>query len=319
MSHYVPLIDVVRGDLVESQHFGSVAYIGKSGNLEAALGSVNVPMYPRSTVKLMQTAGMVELGLDLEPRLLALVASSHSGGDVHIAAVQEILAKFTLTDAALKCTPFMPSGEAERALHKKRDGKPDSLHADCSGKHSGFLATCVINGWPLDNYLSPEHPLQIAMKKAIEDASGDIADHVTVDGCGAPLWSISLAGLARSYHRAMIETDSALHRVADAMRTFPEMVAGPRREATVVMQAVAGVVAKDGADGVFVAAQSDGRSVAIKIADGGRRGLTASVAALLDAWGANDVSQLPLTPPQGAGRTVGELVATHDFRAAIAG
>ena len=319
MSHYVPLIDVVRGDLVESQHFGSVAYIGKTGNLEAALGSVHDPMYPRSTVKLIQSAGMVSLGLDLEPRLLALVASSHSGGDVHVSAVQELLAQFKLTDQALKCTPFMPSGEAERALHKSRDGKPDSLHADCSGKHAGFLATCVINGWSTDDYLSPEHPLQLAMKKAIEEATGDTAEHVTVDGCGAPLWSISLAGLARSYHRAVVETGTPLHRVADAMRSFPEMVAGPRRDATVAMQAISGLVAKDGADGVFVAALSDGRSVAIKIADGGRRGVTASVAALLDAWGARDLSGLPLAPPQGAGRTVGELVATHDFRAAIAG
>ena len=318
MSRYVPLIEVVRGTVDESQHSGAVALLSADGKLAGSLGAVDVAMYPRSTVKLVQAAAMVELGLSLEPRHLALVASSHSGGDVHVQGVEEIFAKFNIPTSLLKCTPLLPLGGAEKEAYLKTGGGPQSLRADCSGKHAGFLATCVINGWSTDDYLSPEHPLQVAIKSAIEKASGDTASNTTLDGCGAPLWTITLAGLARIYHRAVTETDSALRSVADAMRAFPEMVGGPNREATIAMQSVPGVVAKDGADGVFVAGRADGVAVAFKIGDGGRRGLTAATEAVLKAWGATDLSGLPLTPPQGAGRTVGELRPSAELLALLA-
>jgi L-asparaginase II len=310
MSRYVPLIDVVRGDVEESQHSGAIVVLNSRGEIAGSLGDVAVHMYPRSTVKLIQTAAMVDAGLDLEPRLLALVASSHSGGDVHVQGVQEIRAKFGIEKSSMKCTPFLPLGEAEKKAYLRTGGGPDCERADCSGKHAGFLATCIINGWSIDNYLDVDHPLQKLIAAKIADATGDVPSNVTVDGCGAPLWTISLTGLARSYHRATTEKESSLHRVADAMRTFPEMVGGPGREATVAMQAVVGAVAKDGADGVFVLSTEDGRAVAYKIGDGGRRGLTAACHAVLEALGGTGLDRLPLNPPQGAGRTVGALNPT---------
>ena len=102
------------------------------------------------------------------------------------------------------------------------------------------------------------------------------------------------------------------------MREYPDMVGGSQREATIIMQQVPGVVAKDGADGVFVAARESGEAVALKIGDGGRRGMTAAVATLMQAWGATDLGELPLAPPMGAGRVVGELVATSALRQALA-
>ena len=318
MSRYVPLIEVVRGSVDESQHSGAVALLSSAGELVGSLGAVDVAMYPRSTGKLVQTAAMVDLGLQLSPRHLALVASSHSGGDAHVQGVEEIFTQYKIPTSLLKCTPLLPLGGAEKEAYLKTGGGPVSLRADCSGKHAGFLATCIINGWSTDDYLSPEHPLQIAIKSAIEKASGDSAANTTIDGCGAPLWTITLAGLAKIYHRAVTENETSLRLVADAMREFPEMVGGPHREATIAMQSVPGVVAKDGADGVFVAARSDGVSIAFKIGDGGRRGLTAATEAVLKAWGATDLAGLPLAPPQGAGRTVGELRPSPEFVALLA-
>ena len=319
MKRYVPLIEVVRGTVNESQHSGAVALLSADGQLSGSLGEVHVAMYPRSTVKIVQAAAMVDLGLSLSPRHLALVASSHSGGDAHVQGVEEIFTQYKIPSSDLKCTPLLPLGGAEKEAFLKNGGVPARLRADCSGKHAGFLATCVINGWSTDDYLSPEHPLQVAIKSAIETASGDVAADTTLDGCGAPLWTITLAGLARIYHRAVSETDTALRLVADAMREFPEMVGGPYREATIAMQSVPGVVAKDGADGVFVAGRSDGVALAFKIGDGGRRGLTAAAETVLRAWGATELSDLPLTPPQGAGKTVGALRPSPEFAALLGG
>src|SRR5690606_32844382 len=137
---------------------------------------------------------------------------------------------------------------------------------NCSGKHAAMLLTCVTAGWDTETYLQPDHPLQVAVRETIEEFTGVPIATETADGCGAPLFSTTVTGLARGFGRVAAsvveDAESAEARVARAMTAFPQMVAGGQRPTTTLMRAVPGLVAKDGADGVFAAGLPDGRAVA---------------------------------------------------------
>lgn len=307
---YAPLVEVWRGDLVESIHHGAFVLLAADGSVELSAGDIDAQMFPRSTSKLMQAAGMVELGLDLPTDLLALAASSHSGGEIHRAGVLRILQQVSLTENALQCQPTWPLGVQERKDWREAGHSASRLTSDCSGKHAAFLATCVINGWDLQTYLDPNHPLQVSLKTAVEKLTGVRALHESLDGCGAPLWSTTLHGLANAYRLGVMgEVGSPVHQVATAMRTHPELVAGPGREPTAAMNALAGVVAKDGAEAVFAMAHTSGKAFALKIADGSKRGLAPIVQAVLTRWGADreQISTFPSLPILGGGQPVGRL------------
>jgi L-asparaginase II len=156
---------------------------------------------------------------------------------------------------------------------------------NCSGKHAGMLATCVVNGWPTDSYLDPEHPLQVAIKAEVEAMSGEKVTVTSVDGCGAPLFLFSLLGLARAIRNLTISTDQIHQDVAQACRDFPEMVAGPGRLGTRMMQNIPGLFMKEGAEAVNVASLPDGRTLAIKISDGNQRAMSAITTAALKRFG----------------------------------
>ena len=314
---YVDLVEVIRGGLVESVHQGAVALIDTDGAVRS-YGTTDVDMFPRSTSKLFQAAAMVDLGLNIHPKMLALVAASHSGGDEHVQGVRALLGLYGLDESHLQCSIGMPIGAAERRAYVLAGGDKARIRTDCSGKHAGMLATCVINGWSTDNYLAVDHPLQIEIARTIEAASGDAATYVSADGCGAPLLSMTLAGLARGY-RLGTQSAGSLRVVADAMREFPEMVGGPGREPTVVMQAVPGLLAKDGAEAVFAMADDQGRAAAIKIADGSKRALATVIAGVLEGWGIEptQVSGLPFAQILGGGVPVGEVRLAPAARAYI--
>lgn len=307
---HAPLVEVVRGDLVESVHFGSLVVLSATGEVELAVGEVDAPMFPRSANKLMQAAGVVELGVQLPAPLLAIAASSHSGGEPHVEAVLSLLRAHGLDETALRNTPGWPIGASERKAFLASGGAKSSLRADCSGKHASFLAACVQQGWDLATYLSADHPLQQHLAACLERATGDPIEHTAVDGCGAPLWSATLAGLARAFRAgASGPAGSPLREVADAMRAFPELVGGPGREPTAAMRALPGLLAKDGAEGVFAMALADGRAAALKIADGAKRGVAPVVMAVLRSWGAESaaLTDFPQVPVLGGGRSAGYL------------
>ena len=154
-----------------------------------------------------------------------------------------------------------------RAWQWRADGHgTEPLTQNCSGKHAGMLATCVAAGWPTQDYLDPAHPLQVATREAVAELTGVPVEHATVDGCGAPLFSTTLRGLARSFARARVRSTGSPRRAGRAMSAHPWHVAGTGRDATRFMEAVPGLVAKDGADGVYAAGLPDGGAVALKIA-----------------------------------------------------
>ena len=280
------LVHITRGSLLESQHRGTLVILERDGSAVVELGDVTSPMFPRSSNKPMQAVGMAEAGLDVEPALLALVAASHSGGPEHIAGAERILALHGRTVDDVRCTPRMPLGASERRAYLLAGGTPAPVAADCSGKHAGFIATCVINGWSVNDYLDAEHPVQRACLDAVERLAGESVTDVSIDGCGAPLFSLSLTGLARAFRAvAIADANTPAGRVAHAMRTHPEMVGGNDRDVTLAMQQAPGLIAKDGAEAVMAMALPDGRAMALKISDGSKRAMTPVTAAVLAAWG----------------------------------
>src|SRR5580700_1977875 len=200
---YPVLAEVVRSGFVESRHRGAVTALAADGSVLLSAGTADVPMFPRSSNKPFQAAAMLRCGLKLDRELLALAAASHSGEDFHVAGVRSILASAGLTEDDLRCPPDMPLDEhAQRAMIRAGAG-PDRVHMNCSGKHSAMLATCVAAGWPTATYRDPAHPLQVEIRRTVERLSGEAVAAVGVDGCGAPIFSLSVTGLASAF-RAMV-------------------------------------------------------------------------------------------------------------------
>ena len=314
-SVYVPVAEVVRSGFVEGVHFGAVVALAADGSLAFSHGDVSRPMHPRSANKLLQATGMRELGLHLADELLALSAASHWGESFHLTGVRSILAKAGLNESALQTTSALPEDpQAKREAIEAGIG-PSAIRHGCSGKHAAMLATCVLGGWPTDSYLSPEHPLQQALRDSVERTIGTHVAHEAIDGCGAPAWAMSLRSLAAAYRDAVLAPAGSAAEVAAAMRAHPQYVGGTQSEVTALMRAVPGLLVKDGAESVYVAAFADGRAVAVKISDGGfRAGQVVLVDALLRLGAADEptadreaLARWGVVPVLGHGERVGEV------------
>lgn len=276
------LVEVVRSGIVESRHRGSLAVLAADGSMLFGAGEPDQPMFPRSSNKPMQATAMVRCGLALEGNLLALAAASHSGEEFHVEGARAILAGAGLSEADLQCPPDLPLDDAARTAWLRAGGAADRIHMNCSGKHSAMLATCVAAGWPTETYRAPGHPLQVRIKQAIERLAGEPVAAAGVDGCGAPLFSISVTGLARAFRALVLaEPGSPERRVADAMRAYPVWTSGTTRAEAAMAAAVPGLLIKGGAEGVCAFALADGRAAAVKFDDGAQRAAPVIVAAVL--------------------------------------
>ena len=300
------LAEYVRDGVVESEHRGFLAALNADGSIFKSLGDVETKIFPRSTVKCAQASAMVRSGLDLEPRLLALAQSSHSGAQMHLDGAREILASVGLAESALQCALDRPLGDAERRAWG--ENPPTQIAMNCSGKHAAMLATCVKNGWPIETYLEANHPLQIAIKEELENLAGEKITLTSTDGCGAPLFLLSLIGLARAVREITISTDPVHQSVMNAARAFPEMVGGVGRHNTEMMQQVPGLFMKDGAEAVNVCSLADGRTFVFKVRDGSLRAFRTIVHACLKDFGIDTA----LTPEKvmGGPRVIGTIRAT---------
>jgi L-asparaginase II len=261
---------------------------------------------------------MVRCGLDLDGKLLALAAASHSGEDFHVAGVREILAGAGLGPEALQCPPALPMDEPSMHAMIRRGEQPDRVHMNCSGKHAAMLATCVAAGWPVSGYRDQAHPLQLEIRRTLERLAAEPVTAAGVDGCGAPVFALSVSGVARAF-RSMLLSDpgSAERRVADAMRSHPDWTSGSTRPERALMEAVPGLLLKSGAEGVNAFALPDGRSAAFKIEDGAFRAMRPVTIALLRALGAGDdpgvdtaaLDRLAHPDVKGGSQVVGEIHA----------
>jgi L-asparaginase II len=277
------LAKVIRGDLVESLHLGHQIVLNSDGSTYLSKGSPELPIYPRSAIKSLQAAAMLKAGLKVELNELAIICASHSGSQNHIDLVTKTLTSRDISISQLKNAADKPLGEKEKISWG--DKQPSQLAQNCSGKHAGMLITCQQNGWDVKSYLDLDHPLQVAIKNEIEELSGEKVSAVSVDGCGAPLFAISLIGLARSISNLVKSKNDPYQQIVLACAKYPELVAGEGRLTTRMMRAVPGLFMKEGAEGVQVCALRDGRVIAIKIIDGSWRPVAPIIMEIFNRWG----------------------------------
>ena len=299
------LAKVTRGDLVESLHLGHLIVLNTDGSTYLSKGSPELPIYPRSSIKSIQAAAMLKAGLKVEANELAIICASHSGAENHIDLVTKMLTARNILISQLKNAADKPLGEKEKFSWGE---KPASqLAQNCSGKHAGMLITCQQNGWDMNTYLDLNHPLQVAIKNEIEVLAGEKVSSVSVDGCGAPLFAISLIGLARAISDLVKSEDDLYQQIVSACTKYPELVAGDGRLTTRMMQAVPGLFMKEGAEGVQVCALRDGKVIAIKIIDGSWRPVAPIIMEIFSRWGVEMPDES--VKIYGGGSVIGEVIA----------
>lgn len=297
MDHAVPLVEVSRGAIVESRHFGHAVVANGRGEIIASWGDPAKIVLPRSSAKMLQALPLLESGAgrSLSPEQLALACASHSAEDMHVHRVRDWLGALGLSVDDLCCGPTPPLGEEVRT-RMIRDGQPFTrLHSDCSGKHAGFLTLTKHLGAGPD-YVDPDHPVQRAVRAAIEDMCQENSPGFGIDGCAAPNFAVSMAGMARamasfaSFGAGASVRDSACVALRDAMMQHPKLVSGTGRSCANLMEAADGQAAvKIGAEGFYVGILPQAElGIAIKIEDGAKRGAEAVMAALLVRYGAVD-------------------------------
>jgi L-asparaginase II len=302
----VVLAQLVRSGLIESTHSGHLILIAADGSDLLTLGDVDAEIYPRSAIKSLQAAAMVRSGLNLNDEQLALVCASHGGTSRHQEVALEILHSVGLSELDLQNTPDTP---LDRDARIKWGDKPaTSLAANCSGKHSGMLATCVINGWDIKTYRDANHPLQIAIVNEIADLIGRPINRTSIDGCGAPLFSMSTRSVAVAARRMRIDSDPVFTKVISACLKHPEMIMAEGAFDTRMMRSVPGLFVKGGAESVMLASLADGGAIAWKISDGGNRANGPMIKAALAKFGINIEGEA--VDVLGGGNVVGSLSAT---------
>jgi L-asparaginase II len=303
------LVEVVRNGFVESVHRGRVAITNSDGSLASSVGADFAPMYPRSANKPLQAVGMLRAGLDLDGELLALVCASHSGESFHLDGVRRILDLSGLDESALQMPAEWPLDQQAREDAIRMGVAKSPLAMNCSGKHAGMIRTTVLEDGDVATYRDPDHPTQLAVVQAIDDLAHEQATNLAIDGCGAPLYAISLYALARAFGHIASASEGPEHRVATAIRSYPEYVSGTRRDELELHRAIPGLMAKAGAESVYAVGLADGRGVAIKISDGNPRARPVAMAGVLKRLGFDHetLDTHASGPVLGAGERVGEI------------
>ncbi len=295
-----PLVAVKRGEEIESRHFGSIAVVDEAGKLLYSLGDVKRITFARSMIKPVQAIPLVETGaadhFAFTDKEIALCCASHRGEKQHTETVIQMLHKLGLGVADLQCGAHPPYNTESYEELLREGGKYTAIHNNCSGKHTGLLATTLhLKGDPT-TYYQPDHPVQRKILAALSLLSDVAEDQIKtgVDGCGVPTFALPLEKLALVFSRLaspqrvpVITTSSALQRIVSAMVHYPEMVGGTDVFDTDLMRAYQGkVVAKVGAEGVYgIGIREKGIGIAIKIEDGNPRALPPVALAVLERLG----------------------------------
>ncbi len=325
------LVEVLRGDIVESKHRGTVAVVNADGQLKFSLGDITKAHFPRSSLKLIQVLPLIESGgvdaLGLSESQVALCCASHNGEVLHTRLVNDWLASFTLKDDALECGATLPM-RTETAHDMLKTGKdPHRCHHNCSGKHMGMLSLCKHKGYPLRHYSDYKHPSQQDWLAVLSELSGVAVEDMPwdYDGCGLPAVALPLEKMALAqaqfFNSSLPEfRRAAMQRVLNAIKRYPENIAGTDRLCTDLIKASNGeIIVKTGAEGYFVGVvPSENTGFALKVDDGATRASNAAIGGLIRKMGwshlvtGSDLQQYFNPVIQNSqGRTVGELRASE--------
>jgi L-asparaginase II len=297
MENAVNMVEVLRGGRVESSHAGHAVICNGHGEVVRSWGNPDAVIFPRSSCKMIQALPLLESGVgrDLSLAHLAMACASHQGAAVHTEFVARWLADLGLAEADLRCGAHEPSDIAARNGLISAGDKPCQIHNNCSGKHTGFLMlTKAMKAGP--DYIEVDHPLQQAILAATNEVTQEVSPGYGIDGCSAPNHACTVHGLARAMGAFANATDAgdarrrAMHRLALAMRTHPDLVSGETGACTQLMRATsAPVTVKYGAESVYTAILPTlGLGIALKIVDGGPRASEAMITGLLTHLGVLD-------------------------------
>jgi L-asparaginase II len=300
----------IRNGLTESFHDVAAVAVDSEGRELFRSGDPDREVFYRSAVKPFQATAALEAGLDLPPEHLAVACSSHGGWPIHVAIVRAILAGAGLDESALQTPAVWPLSQGARDLQMRRGvAAPRPVFHNCSGKHAGMLGACVAQGWPIDTYLDPSHPLQRRIFDVVAAATGIRPEPVGIDGCGAPTLRGSARGLARAF--ASLSSTDRCARATEAISRFPALVADNSRPDGKLARWWGGPV-KVGAEGQ-IGLGRHGIGIAAKADDGGSNVAVAAAIAVADHLGlVSDVMRDALAgeaapPVLGAGRPVGAV------------
>ncbi len=324
------MVELWRGGLLESTHRGHAVICNEAGQVVQAWGDPDRVIFPRSSSKMMQALPLVESGaadaFGLTTQQLALACASHEGADLHVGLAGRWLAGLGLGESDLRCGAHAPYDDTEYNRLILADEKPCQLHNNCSGKHSGFLTvTKHLKAGP--EYTEIDHPLQKAIRAAVEEVGDEAISGWGIDGCSAPNFATSVGSVARAMSRYAVAPETgnarqrAMYRLTRAMAAHPELVAGEGRACTELMHAMGGRVAlKGGAEAVYVAILPDQKlGIALKIEDGNERASQAALVSLLTRVGALDAAhplaqkRLPAPQKNVRGLITGELRLSAGF------
>lgn len=276
----VELAVLERSGFDESRHVGAGVVVDATGTVIDSVGDVTASIYPRSTMKPFQALAVRRAGALFSDEELVLTTASHAGTAAHQALALHMLESFDHVEADLGCPPDMPF---DRGTARTMDG-PRRLAMNCSGKHAGMLAACRVNGWDEATYLDIEHPLQQRVRSVVEEYTHETVDLVGTDGCGAPVFPLTLTGLARGFAGIVARADEDSAALTDAVLAHPWAIDGVGRANTVTIERLQ-VLAKLGAEGVMVMGLPGGAAAAVKVLDGSQRAGTLAALALLERNG----------------------------------
>lgn len=313
----VELAVIERSGFIESRHIGSAVVVARDGSVVTRLGDIDAPVLARSTLKPLQALASMQAGVPLRGAQVALACASHSGSLDHMDVVAGMLKAAGLKEEHLLCPADWPYDETARNWLVRSEQGRSRLANNCSGKHAAFLWACVENHWDTHSYLEPNHPLQQQVRAVVEEYCQEPIAHLGIDGCGAPVAAVSLAGLARAYSRLALapqdpNSNARAATIATSMLDYPWAVQGKGRANTIVMEEL-DIIAKVGAEGLLAMATPTGAAVAIKMLDGNVRatalvGLTLlAVAGAVDVPGVASALEKVVEPVMGGGRQVGKI------------
>lgn len=320
VSDAVELAVVTRGGFIESRHSGTAFVLSAEGDAAVELGDPSSTILTRSALKPLQSLAMHTAGLNLKNNAeRALSLASHTGSLEHSRIVGRMLEAAGLNTSHLGCPESMPLDRETRYAMIREGMGPQRVTHGCSGKHAAMLATCVTNGWPIESYLDLKHPLQEHITETVTRFSGERPAPITVDGCGAPTYGLSVRGLAQAIRRMASSTGDSpfpvnriAHGLIHAAKKHPHLVEGRATGDAAAMQ-YAGVFAKYGAEGISVMAAPDGTTAVVKILDGSLRAARIVALSLLAYTGAiskgqfTDVIRYLDLSVSGGGKKVGDI------------
>ncbi|MEA3351541.1 MAG: asparaginase [Chloroflexota bacterium] len=312
---YLPILELIRGTTRESIHFGAIAVVDSHANLVASYSDPQTTTFLRSTSKPLQALALIEYDghrhWGLTPKEIAIICASHAGTDAHIATVSGIQARIGITEDDLLCGTHYPLDKPTARAMRSRGEKPTPNHHNCSGKHTGMLALARLLNLPMKDYINPDHPIQKRILQTFSEMCDLESDDVALgtDGCSAPNFAVPMQnaalGLARlcDPHNLPAKRAKACRVITNAIISHPEMISGPGRFDTRLIEVGAGsIIVKGGAEGYMglgimpeaLASNTPGMGVTIKISDGDAKGRARPAVALevLRQLGALSSSQL---------------------------